>query len=72
MSQHSFQTEVGQLLHLITHSLYTNKEIFLRELISNATDACDKRRYNSLTDKSFSSSEELKIEIAVNPKEKTP
>jgi len=55
MAKHQFQTEVGQLLQLMTHSLYSNKEIFIRELVSNASDAIDKLNYLKLTDEKIKS-----------------
>ena len=59
-----FQTEARQILHLMTHSLYSNKEIFLRELISNASDACDKLRYEALGDDSlYDGDTELSIKV---------
>jgi len=67
-----FQAEVKQLLQLMIHSLYSNKEIFLRELVSNASDACDKLRFEALTDKAlFEGDSELKIRVAFDPKART-
>jgi molecular chaperone HtpG len=67
-----FQTEVKQLLGLMIHSLYSNKEIFLRELISNASDACDKLRFEALTDASvYENDTDLKIRVRFDPKART-
>ena len=69
--KHNFEAETGKVLNIVINSLYSNKDIFLRELISNASDACDKRRYKSLTDKSFASTIDLNININIDPKAKT-
>ena len=71
VENHNFEAETGKVLNIVINSLYSNKDIFLRELISNASDACDKRRYKSLTDKSFASTIDLNININVDPKAKT-
>lgn len=67
-----YKAEMKQMLHLIIHSLYTNKEIFLRELISNASDALNKIRFRMLTDKDvLDANADLKIKIEVNKEEHT-
>ena len=67
-----FQAEVKQLLNLMIHSLYSNKEIFLRELVSNASDAADKLRFEALTDKAlFENDPDLEIRIAYDPQART-
>lgn len=69
---HAFQAEVAQLLHLVTHSLYSNKEIFLRELVSNASDACDKLRYEALNNSAlYEDAPELRVRIALDRKART-
>ena len=67
-----FQAEVKQLLHLMIHSLYSNKEIFLRELISNASDACDKLRFEALNNNAlYGDDSELKIRVAFDKAART-
>jgi molecular chaperone HtpG len=67
-----FQTEVRQLLQLMIHSLYSNKEIFLRELISNASDACDKLRFEALSnDALYDGDSELKVRVSFNKDART-
>lgn len=68
----AFQAEVAQLLHLVTHSLYSNKDIFLRELISNASDACDKLRFEAIQDpKLYEDAPNLEVRVSFDKAAKT-
>ena len=70
--KHSFQAEVAQLLHLVTHSLYSNPEIFLRELVSNASDACDKLRFEGINHPEYYENDpELHVRISLDSTNKT-
>ena len=72
LKKHTFEAEVAQLLHLVTHSLYSNADIFVRELVSNASDACDKLRFEATNDDSlYENDGELRIRIAVDEEAKT-
>jgi molecular chaperone HtpG len=69
---HGFQAEVAQLLHLVTHSLYSNQEIFLRELISNASDACDKLRFEALNNTAlYEDAPDLQVRLSFDKTAKT-
>ncbi|MBS0582672.1 MAG: molecular chaperone HtpG [Proteobacteria bacterium] len=69
---HKFEAEVAQVLHLVTHSLYSHKEIFLRELISNASDACDKLRFEALGKPGLLGGEgELRIDVSIDKEART-
>lgn len=67
----AFEAEVAQVLHLVTHSLYSHKEIFLRELISNASDACDKLRFESIADPALVGDGDLHIDVSFDKDART-
>ena len=70
--KHSFQAEVAQLLHLVTHSLYSNPDIFLRELISNASDACDKLRFEGINHPEYYENDPtLRVRVSLDKEAKT-
>ena len=67
----AFEADTSKILDIVIHSLYSNREIFLRELISNSADACEKLRYQSLSKKNLLKDEkDLKINIRVSKKKK--
>ena len=66
--RHVFQADVARLLHLMVHSIYSERDIFLRELISNAADACEKLRYEATSDPALiDDGEALSIKVALDP-----
>ena len=69
--QHAFGAEVGRLLDLVVHSLYSEREIFLRELVANAADAMDRRRFEALTDPNLSPPPDAKIRIVPDKQART-
>ena len=70
--KHSFQAEVSRLLHMMINSVYSEREIFLRELISNASDACDKLRYLAVTEpKLTAENPEFRIDLILDPQART-
>lgn len=72
VKKHAFQAEVQQVLQLVIHSLYSNKEIFLRELVSNASDACDKLRFEALATPELTATDtELRVEIEMDAEART-
>ena len=69
---HRFQAEVQQVLHLVIHSLYSNKDVFLRELVSNASDACDKLRFEAIQNADlYGEQPELRIDLSWNKDART-
>ena len=70
--QHHFQAEVSRLLDIVAHALYTEKEIFLRELVSNAADACDRLRYEAIAKPELAAGDtELKISVSFDANART-
>jgi molecular chaperone HtpG len=67
----AFQAEVSKLLDIVAHSLYSHKEIFLRELVSNASDACDRLRYAALTNPALAGEGEFRITLTLDKKART-
>ena len=71
VKQHDFEADTGKILDIVIHSLYSEKEIFLRELISNASDAIDKRHYLAASDQSLQSETGYAITLSADEKAKT-